>query len=97
VRDVACGPRILGVGRLTKLRGQRRAEFAIIVSDDMQGLGLGRELLRRLVQVGRDEGVERITADILPDNRSMQIVSEQLGFSCRYVPDEGVVQAELVL
>ncbi len=94
-RDADGTPRILGVGRLTKQRGLNAAEFAIIVCDDMQGQGLGTELLRRLVQVGRDEGLERITADILPDNRDMQVVSEKVGFTCRYVAEEGVVKAEL--
>jgi acetyltransferase len=89
--------RIVGVGRLTKQRGLNTAEFAILVGDDMQGQGLGTELLRRLVQVGRDEGVERITADILPDNKDMQVVSEKAGFRCKYVADEGVVKAEIEL
>jgi acetyltransferase len=63
----------------------------------MQGQGLGTELLRRLVQVGRDAGVDRITADILPDNRDMQVVSTRVGFTCRFVPEEGVVKADLSL
>lgn len=96
-RDAAGQPQVQGVGRLTKLRGQPVAEFAIVVSDEVQGLGVGSELLRRLVLVGRDEGLERIIADILPDNRSMQVVSEKTGFTCRYAPDEGVIKAELVL
>jgi acetyltransferase len=90
-------PRILGIGRLTKQRGLNTAEFAILVSDDVQGQGLGRELLERLVQVGRDEGLERITGDILPDNREMQIVAERVGFQCRFTSQEGVVRAELML
>jgi acetyltransferase len=96
-RDAEDRPRILGVGRLTRQRGLNAGEFAIIVSDELQGQGLGRELLTRIVQVGRDEGMERITADILPDNRDMQAVSEKVGFTCRYVAEEGVVKAELVL
>jgi acetyltransferase len=97
VAEAGSPPRIVGVGRLTKQRGLNVAEFAIIVSDELQGQGLGTELLKRIVQVGRDEQVERIVADILPDNRDMQIVSEKVGFRCRYVANEGVVKAELDL
>lgn len=97
LRDAALKPHIIGVGRLIKLRGGQEAEFAILISDEYQHQGLGRELLRRLVEIGRQEGVKRIVAEILPDNAGMIRVSEQVGFTCKYHPDEGVVKAELVL
>ena len=40
------GRKILGVGRLSKLHGVNEAEFAVLVSDDRHGLGLGTELLK---------------------------------------------------
>ena len=43
---------ILGVGRLTKIHGTREAEVAVLVSDNWQGRGLGKELLSRLLVVG---------------------------------------------
>ena len=71
---------IIGVGRMTKQPGRNEAEFALLVADDYQGEGIGTELLRRLVQVGTDENLDRITADILRRNRAMQRVCEKLGF-----------------
>lgn len=71
---------IIGVGRLTRQPGRNEAEFAMLVIDEYQGEGIGTELLRRLVQVGRDEGLDRITADILQQNRAMQRVCENLDF-----------------
>jgi acetyltransferase len=44
---------ILGVGRLNKLQADKEAEVAVLVSDQYQHLGLGTELLRRLVQIAR--------------------------------------------
>jgi len=96
-RDAHGQPHIVGVGRLTKQRGTNDGEFAITVSDTLQGQGLGTELLRRVVQVGRDMRLERITADILSENRDMQIVSEKVGFTCRFDEDTGAVRAELKL
>jgi len=96
-RDEAYKPHIIGVGRLIKLRGGKEAEFAILISDEYQHQGLGTELLSRLVAIGRREGVKRIIADILPDNAAMIRVSEQVGFTCRYSAEDGVVKAELVL
>jgi acetyltransferase len=71
---------IIAVGRLTQLPGRDEAEFAMLVIDEYQEEGVGTELLRRLVQVGEDEGLNRITADILEQNRAMQRVCEKLDF-----------------
>jgi acetyltransferase len=54
-------------------------------------------LLRRLVQVGREEGLKRITAEILPENLGMQAVCEKLKFRMKNSASEGLVRAELRL
>ena len=71
---------ILAIGRLSRLHQSMDAEFAILVSDAWQGHGFGAELLRRLVQIGRDEKLDRIVATILSDNVAMQRVSRKIGF-----------------
>ena len=71
---------IVAVGRLTKARGSNEAEYALLVSDDFQGRGLGTELLSRLLQIARNEGVERVTAYMLTENRGMINISKKLGF-----------------
>ena len=48
-----------------------------------------------LVQIGRDEGLERITAEILHENRAMQQVCRKLGFTLR--PTAEFVHAEILL
>ena len=66
---------------LTRLGGTRDAEFALLVSDAMQGRGLGRAMLERLFDVGRDWGLERIVAEILPGNGPMRRICKSLGFT----------------
>jgi len=88
---------IVAVGRLIKLPGGRDGEFALLVSDPQQRSGLGTEILRRLVQIGREEQLARIVADILPNNTAMQRVSEKLGFTLSYHQDESLVKATLEL
>jgi len=88
-------PEILAVARLTKLHGLQEGEFALLISDPHQGQGLGTELLKRLIQFGQNEGLEKIRADILLQNRSMQRVCEKIGFQLQRSPS--VVKAELVL
>jgi len=90
-------PEIIGIGRLSKLHGTNGAEFAIVVSDQWQGHGLGTRLLKTLVQVGRDEKLDRITATILPDNREMQHVARKAGFNLANEPHAGECRACLDL
>ncbi len=95
-RDPQTGAReILGVGRLIKLHASNDGEFAILVSDRCQGCGLGTELLRRLVHIGKEEKLSRIVGDVLPDNREMLRVCEKLGFKRVYGLESGVVKTEL--
>jgi acetyltransferase len=96
-RDAAGAPVILAVGRLMKLRGANEAEFAILVADACQRQGLGTELLRRLVQIGREENFARIVAIIAVDNRDMQIVSKRAGFAVSYDPQEELMKAQIDL
>jgi acetyltransferase len=44
------------------------AEAAIVVCDDLQGRGLGKELARMLADAARVEGIRRIHATMLSDN-----------------------------
>lgn len=88
---------ILGVARLSKLHGTNEAEFAMLISDRCQHQGLGTELLQRLIQVGRDEQLQAITAEILAENSAMQRVCEKLGFQIHGTADPSVRKAERTL
>jgi acetyltransferase len=88
---------IIGVGRLSKLHGSNEAEYAIMVADEFQGSGLGTELLRRLLQVARDEKIERVSAYMLLENVAMRRVSEKLGFRMKYDEKQQLVKAEIAL
>ena len=87
------------MGRLSRVPGtiEPEAEFAVLVNDRYQRQGLGAELLRRLIRVGRDEGLRRIVAEILPENVGMQHIAGAQGFALQSDFRQGVVKAELVL
>ncbi len=88
---------ILAIGRLSKRYSLDEARFTMLVSDAYQGQGLGSELLRRLIEVGRAEGVARITATISPENHAMQKVCRRMGFTLRENARTGMIDAELAL
>ncbi|MGA8717135.1 MAG: GNAT family N-acetyltransferase, partial [Solirubrobacteraceae bacterium] len=57
----------VGVARFVRV-SDGVAECAIVVADDWQNRGLGGQLLERLVERAREEGVDRFTALVLAEN-----------------------------
>jgi acetyltransferase len=88
---------IAAVGRLVRVPGTTASEFAIVVSDEYQHRGIGRELLERLIDIGKAEKMQTIEGWILPTNTAMQHISRTLGFTLTVDPDEGLVRASLPL
>ena len=60
---------VVGVGRWVR-DGERpdEAEVAIVIGDDLQGMGLGTAVGRCLAVAAAERGVRRFTATMLPDN-----------------------------
>lgn len=88
---------ILGVARLSKLHGTNEAEFALIVSDHYHHQGLGTELLRRILEIGKEQNLEAIVGYILNSNEPMQSICRKLGFKLQPDLDEGMLKATFVL
>ena len=89
---------IAGVARLVQAAGQKRAEFALIVADPFQGEGIGAELLHRLVDVAKAEGLEALTGEILAENYVMQKLVRKHGFKILpYEPGDPTVEVVLPL
>jgi acetyltransferase len=80
---------ILAVGRLRRLDAAD-GELAVLISDEYQGRGLGTELSRRIIEIARAEKMERVIAEILPENIHMQRVCRELGFRMDQHSDGGV-------
>ncbi len=88
--------KILGVGRLKKAQ-ETEAEFGVLIVDSAQGKGLGREMMNRLIDVAKKEGVTRLNADIHGQNSRMLGLVRKLGFRVFMEPGDPVYQATLKL
>jgi len=93
----ASGPEIIGVGRLHRMFDGREAEMAILVTDRYQGQGIGSELLRRVVEVARKEGVASLMAHMMRDNIAMQAMAKKVGFKIASHGDTDSMSASLEL
>jgi acetyltransferase len=90
-------PKILAVARLTQKHGLPEAEFAVLVVDDYQRQGIGTELLTRLVNIAKDEGLQRITGEILAENEGMRHLCKRVGFQLKPTAEPSIVSATLDL
>jgi RimJ/RimL family protein N-acetyltransferase len=73
--------RLIGEARYaTNAPGDRIADFAVTVSDEWQGRGVGSRLAARLVEAARANGMTRLTALTLWDNTAAIALLRRLGF-----------------
>ena len=86
--DVDGAERQVGVARYVTYLDGRGCEFSIVVSDAWQNRGLATELLRRLIDVARDRGLEEMDGVVLRENRGMLALAKELGFTRRTSPDD---------
>jgi acetyltransferase len=69
-----------GVARYMTRPGGDRCEFAIVVSDEWRGKGIGARLMRSLMQNARDRGLKVMEGEVLSANTRMLELMKSLGF-----------------
>jgi acetyltransferase len=73
---------------------REKAEFAVIVRSDLKGHGIGRHLMKRLVDYARTRRVGILYGDILRENVPMIEFMRDLGFAIGDIPEsEAIVRA----
>jgi acetyltransferase len=63
-------------------------EFALVVADDWQGLGVGARLVSALLRRAEGARVRVLYGDVFADNTSMLALAHRLGFSQRRHPSD---------
>jgi acetyltransferase len=79
---------LAGIGRLSCDPDHESAEFGLLVRTDLQGRGIGRALLQRLLDYARADGIGRIEGHVLEENTKMLEMCRQFGFSISRHPQE---------
>jgi acetyltransferase len=77
--------RNVGVGRLVIQPGTKIGEFATLVADDFQGIGLGHKLTDILIGIAQEKGLTGLYGVILKDNAKMVGLARSLGFTIESV------------
>jgi len=76
----------------------RDAEFAILVSRYINGMGLGRYLMTRLVKWAKGKKLDHLYGDVFEHNTAMLSLAESLGFEREFQQDApGLIRVVLDL
>jgi acetyltransferase len=78
--DEATGA-LSGISRYAADPDHETAEFGVLVRSDLQGQGLGRALMLKLIAYARAEGLKRLTGRVLRENSGMLQLAAELGFT----------------
>ena len=85
------GGEVIALGNVfPEVEGSATAEIAVIVEDAYQGMGLGREMLRKMIDIAVSLGFREVLAEVLTENRGMQRLLETTGLEWTSHSSEGV-------
>jgi acetyltransferase len=71
----------VGVARYVINADGNSCEFAIVVDDHWQGKGIGSHLLTALIEAARVRGIQRMTGEVLTNNKKMLELLRHLEFN----------------
>lgn len=89
--------RMLGVARIVGDPDRIKGEFAVLVGDPWQGVGIGAKLLSRCLHIAKNMGLQIVSGTALRANRHMLKLAEKLGFKFNPVSDPELVDLTIDL
>lgn len=88
---------VVALGCYLHDQGDNTAEVAFSVRDDWQNKGLGSHLFRKLVEIGRERGIETFHAEVLSENLPMLNVFHHSGVTVSTHAEGGVIHVTMGL
>ena len=80
---------VVGVGQYQIDEQREAAELSFVVRDDCHGQGAGTELVQHLVNLGKQRGLKRFTAELLEQNTPALRLFEKLDLDIERICEEG--------
>ncbi|HOD34284.1 MAG TPA: GNAT family N-acetyltransferase [Syntrophales bacterium] len=88
---------IIAVSRYHRDDDTGGTEFGVAVRDDWQGMGVGKEMVRRLFEAARKNGIRRVEAAIDFSNEAIPRLLNTLGYSYTWKPLRGTYSLQVEL
>ncbi len=91
----AHGEEIVAVGRYYLDERTNRAEVAFVIHDDWQNRKIGTFLFRHLVTLAKRSGISGFTAEVLRENKRMQSIFNNCGFTVKSQREDDVYSFQI--
>lgn len=86
--------KIIGAGRYIELEEkgtEKVAEVAFAIDDEHQNLGIGTILFEHLVTIAQNNGISKLVADVLLENKNMLEIFKHSGFKLHETIEHGEI------
>jgi RimJ/RimL family protein N-acetyltransferase len=87
----------VGVARYGETDQAGVAELGVSVADAWQRCGVASLLIQQLIRYAREQGIHRLTGQVLPDNQAMVALARRLAFTVSYDPAQHLFQISRAL
>ncbi len=81
-----------GVARYVTNPDQNSCEFAVVISDEFQGHGIGQRLMTRLMEIARARGLDMMEGEVLTANHRMLELVRSMDFQVQRSTENPGVQ-----
>ena len=81
-----------GVVRYVTNPDQNSAEFALVISDEFQGHGIGQRMMKRLMEIARARGLDLMEGEVLTANHRMLDLVRSMDFQVQRSPNNPGVE-----
>ena len=85
---------LFAIARFTKLANSKDAVFSLLVKDKWQKMGIGKELIKNIIKIAKDENIDHLLSHMFEDNENMRNICQSLKFSFIKLEDN-IVQVSL--
>lgn len=88
---------IIAVARYGYDPQEHLTDFAIVVRDDWQHCGLGKQLISRIFAIGREKGISRFVSIVDSTNHAMKRILRKVDYTVNYSYEKGFTQVEVLM
>lgn len=78
---------IVAIARYAYSPDDNITDLAVAVRDDWQNLGIGKALLKKIVDIGKENGIFYFQGLVHHDNKLIMKILRDLGYKLKYYPE----------
>ncbi|MEA3502858.1 MAG: GNAT family N-acetyltransferase, partial [Actinomycetota bacterium] len=81
-----------GVVRYVTNPDRTSCEFALVISEELRGHGIGQRMLKRLMEIALSRGLDKMEGEVLTENHRMLDLVKSMGYHVQRSADDPGVQ-----